>query len=103
MKAIPSLSLIHIWNRLAAYDFRGEDVLKPVSVLSGGEQSRLRLCMLMDDEINFLIPVSYTHLNRLSGVRYRRVPGAAPQGPSGHSGGYVYGTGKSARRSEHAV
>ncbi len=42
-------------NRLAAYDFQGEDVLKPVSVLSGGEQSRLRLCMLMDDEINFLI------------------------------------------------
>jgi ABC-type multidrug transport system ATPase subunit len=40
---------------LAAYDFRGEDVFKPVSVLSGGEQSRLRLCMLMDDEINFLI------------------------------------------------
>ena len=29
--------------------------MKPVSVLSGGEQSRLRLCMLMDDEINFLI------------------------------------------------
>ncbi len=42
-------------NRLAAYEFRGEDVLKSVSVLSGGEQSRLRLCMLMDDEINFLI------------------------------------------------
>ena len=42
-------------NRLASYEFRGEDVMKPVSVLSGGEQSRLRLCMLMDDEINFLI------------------------------------------------
>ena len=42
-------------NRLASYDFRGEDVFKSVSVLSGGEQSRLRLCMLMDDEINFLI------------------------------------------------
>lgn len=42
-------------NRLAAYDFRGEDVQKPVSVLSGGEQSRLRLCILMDDEINLLI------------------------------------------------
>ena len=42
-------------NRLAAYDFRGEDVFKPVSVLSGGEQSRLRLCMLMDGEVNFLI------------------------------------------------
>ena len=26
-----------------------------MSVLSGGEQSRLRLCMLMDDEINLLI------------------------------------------------
>ena len=42
-------------NRLAAYDFCGEDVFKPVSVLSGGEQSRLRLCTLMDDEINLLI------------------------------------------------
>ena len=42
-------------NRLAAYDFRGEDVLKPVSVLSGGEQSRLRLCMLMDEKINLLV------------------------------------------------
>ena len=42
-------------NRLASYDFRGEDVFKSVSVLSGGEQSRLRLCMLMDEEINFLI------------------------------------------------
>lgn len=42
-------------NRLAAYDFRGEDVFKSVSVLSGGEQSRLRLCMLMDEEINLLI------------------------------------------------
>ena len=42
-------------DRLGAFDFRGEDVFKPVSVLSGGEQSRLRLCMLMDEEINLLI------------------------------------------------
>ena len=42
-------------NRLAAYQFQGEDVFKPVSVLSGGELSRLRLCMLMDEEINLLI------------------------------------------------
>lgn len=42
-------------NRLAAYDFRGEDVFKSVAALSGGELSRLRLCMLMDEEINFLI------------------------------------------------
>ena len=42
-------------NRLAAYQFQGEDVFKSVGVLSGGELSRLRLCMLMDEEINFLI------------------------------------------------
>ena len=42
-------------NRLAAFKFRGEDVFKPVSALSGGELSRLRLCMLMDAKINLLI------------------------------------------------
>lgn len=42
-------------DRLAAFNFRGEDVFKPVSTLSGGEQSRLRLCMLMDDRINLLV------------------------------------------------
>ena len=42
-------------NRLASFNFRGEDVFKSVSALSGGEQSRLRLCMLMDEQINLLI------------------------------------------------
>ena len=42
-------------DRLAAFNFRGEDVFKTVSVLSGGEQSRLRLCMLMDDAVNLLV------------------------------------------------
>ena len=42
-------------DRLAAFRFRGEDLFKPVSALSGGEQSRLRLCMLMDAKINLLI------------------------------------------------
>ena len=42
-------------NRLAAFKFRGEDVFKTVSSLSGGELSRLRLCMLMDAKINLLI------------------------------------------------
>lgn len=42
-------------NRLASFKFRGDDVFKPVSALSGGEQSRLRLCMLMDTKINLLI------------------------------------------------
>lgn len=42
-------------DRLASFMFTGEDVEKPVGKLSGGEQSRLRLCMLMKDGINFLI------------------------------------------------
>ena len=42
-------------DRLAALGFRGEDVFTPVGTLSGGEKSRLRLCMLMGSDINFLI------------------------------------------------
>ena len=42
-------------NRLAQYQFQGEDVFKSVSSLSGGELSRLRLCMLMDEQTSFLI------------------------------------------------
>ena len=42
-------------DRLAAFGFRGEDVLIPVSALSGGERSRLKLCMVMGGDINFLI------------------------------------------------
>ena len=42
-------------DRLGSFLFQGEDVFKQVGNLSGGEQSRLRLCMLMDDKINFLI------------------------------------------------
>ena len=42
-------------DRLASFGFRGEDVLTPVGVLSGGERSRLKLCMLMGSDINLLI------------------------------------------------
>ena len=42
-------------DRLGAFMFQGEDVFKTVGTLSGGEQSRLRLCMLMDEKINMLI------------------------------------------------
>lgn len=41
-------------SRLAAYGFLGEDVFKEVSVLSGGEKTRLRLCLFMNDQINTL-------------------------------------------------
>ena len=42
-------------DRLGQFMFSGEDVFKTVGTLSGGEQSRLRLCMLMDEKINLLI------------------------------------------------
>ena len=42
-------------DRLGQFLFQGEDVFKQVANLSGGEKSRLRLCMLMDEKINLLI------------------------------------------------
>ena len=42
-------------NRLGRFQFSGEDQLKTVSKLSGGEKSRLRLCELMYDKLNMLV------------------------------------------------
>lgn len=42
-------------DRLAAFNFRGDDVFKEVGALSGGERSRLKLCELMSQKINLLI------------------------------------------------
>jgi len=42
-------------DRLGQFMFSGENVFKQVGTLSGGELSRLRLCMLMKNDINFLI------------------------------------------------
>jgi len=42
-------------DRLAAFGFRGDSVFTPVSSLSGGERSRLKLCIEMGKNINFLI------------------------------------------------
>lgn len=54
-------------NRLGAFQFSGEDQLKIVSKLSGGEKSRLRLCELMYDPLNMLILDEPTnHLDLLS-------------------------------------
>ena len=53
-------------DQLAGFHFMGEDVFKPVSALSGGEQSRLRLCMLMNSQVNFLIldePTNHLDIN----------------------------------------
>ena len=54
-------------NRLGAFRFSGEDQLKIVKNLSGGEKSRLRLCELMYDPLNMLILDEPTnHLDLLS-------------------------------------
>ena len=42
-------------DRLGQFHFQGDEVFKSVSALSGGELSRLRLCMLMRSDLNFLI------------------------------------------------
>ncbi|MEG1633820.1 MAG: ABC-F family ATP-binding cassette domain-containing protein [Oscillospiraceae bacterium] len=42
-------------DSLGAFGFSGEDALKTVGTMSGGEMSRLRLCMLMRGDINLLI------------------------------------------------
>ena len=42
-------------DRLGAFMFRGDDVFKEVGTLSGGERSRLKLCILMDERVNFLV------------------------------------------------
>jgi ATPase subunit of ABC transporter with duplicated ATPase domains len=40
---------------LARFRFKAQDVMKKVSNLSGGEKSRLKLCLLMQNQSNFLI------------------------------------------------
>lgn len=42
-------------NRLGGFNFRGEDVFQTVGTLSGGERSRLKLCILMGEQVNFLL------------------------------------------------
>ena len=42
-------------NKLARFLFYSDDVFKKVLNLSGGEKVRLSLCMMMEEEINFLI------------------------------------------------
>lgn len=42
-------------DRLASFGFRGEKVFTTVQALSGGEQSRLKLCIEMGKNINLLV------------------------------------------------
>ncbi|MBQ9163064.1 MAG: ABC-F family ATP-binding cassette domain-containing protein [Clostridia bacterium] len=53
--AYPKLTMTEIRNTLGQFRFVGEDVFKPVSVLSGGERARLTLAKLILSEMNLLI------------------------------------------------
>lgn len=61
-----NLSQTEIRNALAMFLFRGEDVLKPISTLSGGEKSRISLIKLMLSGSNLLIldePTNHLDIN----------------------------------------
>lgn len=53
--AYPNLNNTEIRNVLAAFLFTGDDVLKRISSLSGGEKGRVSLAKLMLSEANFLV------------------------------------------------
>jgi ATP-binding cassette subfamily F protein 3 len=53
--AAPTALVPELRNLLGAFLFRGDDIFKPVSVLSGGEKSRLSMLLLLLRPANLLV------------------------------------------------
>lgn len=52
---LPNETIGYIKNLLGSFLFSGDDIDKPISVLSGGEKSRVMLACLLSQPYNFLI------------------------------------------------
>lgn len=52
---IPDATIGYVRNLLGAFLFSGDDIYKKISVLSGGEKSRVVLATLLANPVNFLI------------------------------------------------
>ncbi len=62
----PNLTQTEVRNALALFLFKGDDIAKNVSMLSGGEKARLTLCKLILSKMNLLIldePTNHLDIN----------------------------------------
>lgn len=70
---VPSEPQGYVLTYLARFGFRGEEVDKPVTVLSGGEKARLYLARLIHERPNFLIldePTNHLDLGMIDSLEH---------------------------------
>jgi len=68
---VPMETKGYVLSYLARYGFRGDDVEKKVSILSGGEKARLYLAKLIHEKPNFLIldePTNHLDIDMISSL-----------------------------------